>query len=253
MLVAPGHSDEALEVHERMLGACPAPSRHIDGGSGRRVHVIEAGAGPPVLILHGSSTSSLSILPLLEHLEGVRAVAIDRPGVGLSDAVHVPRERFRDAAGEFLDGVADDLGLDTFALAGNSMGGTWALWYALAHPERVQALVLLGSAPLLPGTRVPMPLRVSAAPVVGDLLKRVVKRNAKMVGRLMSSMGEKDTIVRYPDLVDAIVAAGKDPTASAVNLAELRAAISSFGFRRSIASTPGGAAAPDRAHAVDMG
>ncbi len=98
--------------------------------------------------------------------------------------------------------------------------------------------MLLGSAPLLPGTRVPMPLRVSAAPVVGDLLKRVVKPNAKMVGRLMSSMGEKDTIVRYPDLVDAIAAAGKDPTASAVNLAELRAAISSFGFRRSMRVHP---------------
>jgi pimeloyl-ACP methyl ester carboxylesterase len=128
--------------------------------------------------------------------------------------------------------------LESFALAGNSMGGTWALWYALAHSERVRALVLLGSAPLLPGTRVPTPLRVSAAPVVGDLLKRVVKPNPKLVARLMSSMGEKDTIVRYPDLIDALVAAGKDPTASAVNLAELRAAISSFGFRRSMRIHP---------------
>jgi pimeloyl-ACP methyl ester carboxylesterase len=32
------------------------------------------------------------------------------------------------------------------------MGGTWALWYALARPERVRRLVLLGAAPLLPGT-----------------------------------------------------------------------------------------------------
>jgi pimeloyl-ACP methyl ester carboxylesterase len=233
-LVEPEHSDEALEVHERMLAACPARSRHLEVGSDRRVHVIEAGAGPPVLMLHGSNTSSLSLLPLLDHLQGVRAVAIDRPGFGLSDAVHVPRERFRDAACQFIDRVADELGLESFALAGNSMGGTWALWYALARPERVRMLVLLGSAPLLPGTRVPMPLRVSAAPVVGDLLKPVMKPNAKMVVRLMSSMGEKDTIVRYPDLVDAVVAAGKDPTASAVNLAELRAAISSFGFRRSM-------------------
>jgi pimeloyl-ACP methyl ester carboxylesterase len=233
-LVVSERSDETLEVHERMLEASPARSRHIDDGSGRRVHVIEAGAGPPVLILHGSNTSSLSILPLLDHLEDVRAVAIDRPGFGLSDAVHVPRERFRDAAVEFVDRVAGELGLETFALAGNSMGGTWALWYALARPERVRALVLLGSAPLLPSTRVPAPLRVSTAPVVGDLLKRVVTPNAKMVVRLMSSMGEKDTIVRYPDLVDAVAAAGKDPTASVVNLAELRAAISSFGFRRSM-------------------
>jgi pimeloyl-ACP methyl ester carboxylesterase len=231
---APAHSDEVLEVHERMLGASPARSRHIEVRSGRRVHVIEAGEGPPVLFLHGSSTSSLSLLPLLERLERVRAIAVDRPGFGLSEPVHVPRERFRDAAIEFLDQVLDELGLETSALAGNSMGGTWALWYALARPERVRRLVLLGSAPLLPGTRVPAPLRASAAPVLGDLLARVVKPNAKMLVRLMSSMGEKDTIVRYPDLIEALVAAGNDPIASVVNLAELRAAISPFGFRRSM-------------------
>jgi pimeloyl-ACP methyl ester carboxylesterase len=227
-----------FEVHERMLAASPARSRHIEVRSGRRVHVIEAGEDPPVLFLHGSSTSSLSVLPLLERLEGVRASAVDRPGFGLSEPVHVPREGFRDAAIEFLDEVVDELGLETSALAGNSMGGTWALWYALARPERVRRLVLLGSAPLLPATRVPAPLRVTAAPVLGDLVARVVKPNATMLVRLMSSMGEKDTIVRYPDLIEALVAAGKDPIASAVNLAELRAAISSFGFRRSMPLQP---------------
>ncbi len=229
----PGYSDAVLEVHERMLGASTARSRHIGVRSGRHVHLIEAGEGPPVLLLHGSSTSSLSVLALLEHLEGVRAIAVDRPGCGLSEPVHVPRERFRDAAIEFLDEVLDELGLETSTLAGQSMGGTWALWYARARPERVRRLVLLGSAPLLPGTRVPAPLRVAAAPVVGDLLARV-KPSARMVVRLMSSMGEKDTIVRYPDLIDSLVAAGNDPIAAAVNLAELRAIISPFGFRRSM-------------------
>ena len=72
----PAHSDEVFEVHERMLGASPARSRHIEVRSGRRVHVIEAGEGPPVLFLHGGSTSSLSLLPLLDRLKGVRAFAV---------------------------------------------------------------------------------------------------------------------------------------------------------------------------------
>ena len=46
----------------------------------------------------------------------------------------------------------------------------------------------------------------------------------------MSSLGEKDTIVRYPGLIEALVAEGRDPLASAVNLAEFRAAISPLGF-----------------------
>ena len=117
-------------------------------------------------------------------------------------------------------------------------GGTWALWYALARPERVRRLMLLTGAPLLPGTRSAAPVRVMAAPVVGDLLAGVVKPNAKMVVRLMSAMGEGDTIDRYPELIESMVAAGRDPIAAAANLGELRAGISPFGFRRSMRVRP---------------
>jgi pimeloyl-ACP methyl ester carboxylesterase len=234
----PAHSEEVLEAHERMLGTSPARSRSIETRSGRRVHIVEVGEGPPVMFLHGSSTSSLSLLPVLERLEGVRAIAVDRPGFGLSEPVRVPRERFREAAIAFVDELVAELGLQTSALAGNSMGGTWALWYALAHPDRVRRLVLIGSAPLLPGTRPPAPLRVMSTPVVGDLLTRVVKPNARMLVRLMASVGEKDTIVRHPELIEALVAVGRDPVASTVNLAELRAGISPFGFRRSLLVRP---------------
>jgi pimeloyl-ACP methyl ester carboxylesterase len=146
--------------------------------------------------------------------------------------------RFRDAAVEFLDEALDELELDTLALAGNSMGGTWALWYALARPDRVRQLVLLGAAPLLPGTRVPPPLRVMATSVVGELLERLTKPSPKLVVRMMTSMGEKDTIINYPDQIEALVAAGNDPVVSEVNLAELRAAISPFGFRRPLRVQP---------------
>ena len=115
-------SAEVVAAHERMLGASRARSRHLDVRSGRRVHILEAGDGPPVLLLHGSNTSSLSLLPLLERLEDVRAIAVDRPGFGLSEPVRVPRRRFRDGAVEFIDEVADALDLESFALAGNSMG-----------------------------------------------------------------------------------------------------------------------------------
>ena len=92
--------------------------------------------------------------------------------------------------------------------------------------------------PLLPGTRAPGPVRVMAAPMIGGLLRSVVKPNAKMVVRLMSAMGEKETIGRYPDRIESMVAAGRDPIAAAADLAELRAGISLFGFRRSLRVQP---------------
>jgi pimeloyl-ACP methyl ester carboxylesterase len=231
-------SAKVVEAHERMLRASTVRSRFIETRSGGSVHVLEAGEGSPVLHLHGTNTSSLSLLPVLERLEAVRAIAADRPGFGLSEPVQVPRERFREAAVEFVDEIADVLGLDRFAIAGNSMGGTWALWYALARPERVSRLALLGSAPLLPGTQPPLPLRAMATPMIGEVLGRVMKPNAKMVVRLLSSVGEKDTIVGYPDLIESVVAAGRDPIASAANLAELRAVISPIGFRPAMRVSP---------------
>jgi pimeloyl-ACP methyl ester carboxylesterase len=228
------HPEEVVAIHERILGTSLAKSRFIKVGSSRRVHVIETGDGAPVVLLHGSSTSSLLLLPLLECLQGAWGIAVDRPGFGLSDPSDVPRERFRQAAVEWLDGVLDALGLDELALAGNSMGGTWALWYALARPERVRRLVLLGAAPLLPGTRVPPPLRVMATPGIGELLQRMLKPSRKMVVKMMASMGEKETIVNFPAQIEALLAAGRDPVAAQVNLTELRAAISPFGFRRAL-------------------
>src|SRR4030095_12381827 len=110
------------------------------------------------------------------------------------------------------------------------MGGTWALWYALSPPDRVRRLVLVGAPPLLPGTRAPLPLRVLATPKVGEFLSRKMPSTPKTVVQNLGGMGEKDTIVNYPDHVEALVAAGRDPMASHVSLAELRAAISPLGF-----------------------
>ncbi|HZC99048.1 MAG TPA: alpha/beta hydrolase [Actinomycetes bacterium] len=232
------HPAAVQAVTTRILRLSPARGRDITVGAGRRVRVIEAGEGPPIVLLHGTSTSSLLLLPLLERLEGVRAIAVDRPGFGLSDPAGVPPERFRTGAVEFLDEVLDQLQLETAALAGSSMGGTWALWYALARPDRLRGLVLLGAAPLLPGTRVPPPLRVLATPVVGELLQRLTNPSPKLVVWMMASMGEKDTIINYPDQIQALVAGGNDPVMSQVNLAELRTTTSPMGLRRSLRVRP---------------
>jgi pimeloyl-ACP methyl ester carboxylesterase len=234
---AVGHPDEVRQIYERILAEAGVAHRYIKTRSGRRVHLVDAGEGPPVVLLHGGGTSSLSHLPLLAHLEGVRAIHVDRPGFGLSDPVQVPRGRYRGAAIEFVDEVLDGLELESCALAGASGGGLWALWYALAHPVRVRRLVLLTGVPLLPGTRFPVPLRLMVSPLIGDLLARV-KPSPKMVVRFMSAMGEKDTIARHPALIESLVAAGREPVATAAGLAEFRAVGSPFGFRPSLRVHP---------------
>jgi pimeloyl-ACP methyl ester carboxylesterase len=60
---------------------------------------------------------------LLDELHGVRAIACDRPGVGLSDPIDFPEGGHRQTAGAWLDRLLDTLELDAAALLGHSWAG----------------------------------------------------------------------------------------------------------------------------------
>jgi pimeloyl-ACP methyl ester carboxylesterase len=230
-MAEPEHSAGLRDVYERMLRASGTPGRFVTLHTGKRVHVVEAGDGPPVVHLHGNNTSALSHLMLLEHTTAVRSYLVDRPGMGLSDPSDFPRSKVRDFAVRFVGDVLDALELEDAVLAGASGGGVFATWYALEHPQRVRGLAMLGSAPTLPGGHVPPPIRLMATPVLGDVLNRTVKPGRRMLLRMMASVGEADTITRHPDLLDSLVAGARDPVAVAANRAEFRALISPFGYR----------------------
>ncbi|WP_169917826.1 alpha/beta fold hydrolase [Rhodococcus zopfii] len=226
----PRHPDRLREGYDRMVRAAGVDGRFIRRRSAQ-VHVIEAGDGPPVVHLHGNNTSSLSHLMLLEHMPRARSYLVDRPGFGLSDPDPFPRNGLRQWAVAFLDEVLDELGLGAAVLAGASGGGSWSVWYALDRPERVRGLVLVGSVPLLPGARIPAGIRLMATPLLGGFLGRTVKPGRRTLLRLMSSMGEGDTILRYPDLFASLLDAAHDPVATAADTAEFRALLSPFGVR----------------------
>jgi pimeloyl-ACP methyl ester carboxylesterase len=230
-VVGATHSAGIRAAYDRMLPAAGAHQRFVTRPDGRRVHVVTCGEGPPVVHLHGTNTSSLSHLMLPGLSPGLGSFLVDRPGCGLSDPDEVRREDFRAHAVRFVDEVLDALELPTAYVVGASGGGTWATWFAMARPARVRGLVLLGSVPTLPGGRVPLPLRLVATPVVGDLMVRVPRPGRRRLLRMMASVGEAETIVRHPDLLDSLVAGARDPVAVRADVAELRALISPRGFR----------------------
>jgi pimeloyl-ACP methyl ester carboxylesterase len=231
------HPVEVRQVYKRVLAGASVQSRCVEVSDGGRVHLLEKDGGEPAVLLHGTGNSAGFLLPLLDELHGVHAMAPDLPGVGLSGPIDLPRDRYRQTAVAWLDRLLDALELDSTALVGHSGGGLWALWYALAHPDRVTRLVLL-APPALPGTRCPLPIRLVATPVVGELLSRLAPPSRKSVLRLARFMGEEASIAGHPDLVDLLVAVGRDPTADRAAKAEFRALVSPFallsssGFRR---------------------
>ncbi|MCE7883144.1 MAG: alpha/beta hydrolase [Actinobacteria bacterium ATB1] len=115
--------------------------------TGRRVGVAEWGDpdGVPLLFFHGTPGSRLTGRrahdAALEH--GVRVIAVERPGYGLSDPV-VGRSLL-DWAGDVAV-VADHLGIDRFAVAGVSGGGPYVHSCAAAIPERLTVGCVMSGA-----------------------------------------------------------------------------------------------------------
>lgn len=190
---------------------------------GAAVHVIATGTGTSVVFIHGSGSPALFWLPVLRELETVRAIAVDRPGFGLSDPVH-PAGTLRETAVGWMDRLLDSLKLPSAILVGHSMGGLWSLRFALARPERVTGLALVG-VPSLPGTQAPLPFRLMGTPGVGALISRQ-RETPRSVRQFATMVGEGDTIGTHPDMLDLLVAVGNDPVAGRALREEIRALIS---------------------------
>ena len=133
------HSVEVRQTYERALARTSVCSRYVEIEAGNRVHLLETGAGPPVVLLHGTVDSAGFLLPLLNELDGVRALAPDLPGRGLSDPIDLPLHRYPETAVAWLNDLLDTLELDTVAVVGHSGGGRWAFVVRNGSPGPGQA------------------------------------------------------------------------------------------------------------------
>ena len=142
-------------------------ARHITV-DGTALRYIDEGRGPPVVFLHGLGASMYAWRKNLAPVAaaGYRVIAFDNRGFGFSDK---PATGYDNASYARLTvALLDSLHLPEAVLIGHSMGGAIAAEVAIAHPERVRGLVLIGSAGL--GAREPPLFHVGRWPVVGPLL-----------------------------------------------------------------------------------
>jgi pimeloyl-ACP methyl ester carboxylesterase len=127
-------------------------------------------------------------ISLLAHLPGIRAIAVDRPGHGLSEAFDYRGIDLRRHAVSFVTSVLDSLGLERAPIVANSMGGLWSLWAAVDAPERVDSLALLGCPALLLDTGAPGPMRLLSVPYLNRLLLSTQPANEKGARQMWTMM-----------------------------------------------------------------
>jgi len=125
-----------------------ANSHFVDLPGGFHAHYQEVGDPhlPLLLLLHGFGDSYTSWEGWVRELKSqFHIITLDFPGHGLTQAPDGYELRLGGLA-DFVDSFASALSLPKFALAGNSMGGGVAWQFALKHPERIDALILVDAA-----------------------------------------------------------------------------------------------------------
>jgi pimeloyl-ACP methyl ester carboxylesterase len=112
---------------------------------GAKIHYLEAGSGPVVILLHGLGGNTTNWAPTISPLaQKYRVIVPDQIGFGKSDK---PMLNYRvSTLVDFLDGFYKQVGVQKATLVGNSLGGFTAAAFALAHPDKVDKLVLVDAA-----------------------------------------------------------------------------------------------------------
>ena len=117
---------------------------------GRLAQYWHGGAtdGAPVFFLHGcpDTRHAAYVGDAAAQRAGVRLVAVNRPGYGLSDACASTHLSVADD----VAAVADQLGIEQYAVLGMSIGGPYALACAVRHPHRVTAVGVAASPAIVP-------------------------------------------------------------------------------------------------------
>jgi len=155
-------------------------SKFITLVSGATAHYRDQGPreAPVLLLLHGSNASLHTWEPWVERLAGdYRVVSLDLPGHGLTGAV--PRGDYSQAGmAAFVLEFASAIGLEHFAVAGNSMGGGVAARFVIDNPGRATALILVDAGGFRSATASDPGLgfRIARIPVLRDALRFLAQR-----------------------------------------------------------------------------
>ena len=166
------------------------------GAAGTRVRVQVVGSGRPVLFVHGVSNSGSSWAPLAARLQDFECLLLDRPGCGLSEPIP---NRFDDVAAfvpfaeSLLVDVLDALGVPTADLVATSLGAQFAVRTAVAHPDRVRRLVLLGWPVGAPSGPVPLVMRITALRPLGRAMTRLPVGD-RMARSMLARIGLRDAL-----------------------------------------------------------
>jgi pimeloyl-ACP methyl ester carboxylesterase len=193
----------ALKLQGTVPSDAPArlPRARTVPAHGVDTFYLEAGDGPPVVLLHGLGATNSSMLPTLADLShDHRVLAPDLPGFGESGK---PLRAYH--PGYYAEWLLEFLaaaGVERAVLVGNSMGGRVAIEMALRHPARVECLVLFAPSLAFRRFRLFQPVVRLLAAELGAVPVPVPRWFAMRMLRLMFAEPERLPAAWYEAAMD---------------------------------------------------
>ncbi|SHG65438.1 alpha/beta fold hydrolase [Massilia sp. CF038] len=172
-----------VQTQKRQVERDHPPQGKFVDVDGVRLHYVEQGEGPALVLLHGNGVfaSDFELSGLLEQAaRPYRVIAFDRPGFGYSerpDNNHWTPE----AQAQLLYKALHQIGVERPILVGHSWGTLVALAMAIEYPKYIRAITLV-SGYYYPSARPDVLMATPAVPGLGHLLRNTL---APVLGRLL--------------------------------------------------------------------
>jgi pimeloyl-ACP methyl ester carboxylesterase len=145
---------------------------------GLEVHYKDEGSGTPIILLHGTSASLHTWDGWTKELtiNNYRVIRMDLPAFGITGA---NKDNLYDlpSYSKFLTDFVNQLELDKFILAGNSLGGSISWHYTSSNPEKVQKLILLDPAGFPSKKERPLVFELAEIPILNQILKHITPKS----------------------------------------------------------------------------
>ncbi|MFN6080021.1 MAG: alpha/beta fold hydrolase [Bacteroidota bacterium] len=154
------------------------PSSSFISIDGINVHYRDVGKGEAILLIHGTGASLHTWEKWIDILSpGYRVISFDLPGFGLTGPD--PNHNYQISRYTvILDSLMVKLKVDSFHIAGNSLGGLVAWRYTTQFPQKILTLNLIDAAGLpQPGKKPPFIFQLAKLPVLSTLMQKVTPKS----------------------------------------------------------------------------
>jgi len=167
------HNDRPLEsLKEKYL----YPESRFMELQGMQVHYRIVGQGEPLVLLHGTAASLHTWEAWTDILsKDFRIISMDLPAFGLTGP-HPQRKYDMESYSSFLHAFVKEIGLDSFYIAGNSLGGRICWNYAFRYPEQVRKMILLDASGYPSDKAPPLAIRLGRSNILGPLLTKLTPK-----------------------------------------------------------------------------